>query len=182
MPRKLKLDRPGKKSGNNKLEVKEDAMEISGLDELSLVVEAEVNDVEEDADMIIKAVVSSLVEAVRAEFLAEHRKWGVELMLYEAHSKAQKQYNAVSFATRTLPADAQAYACVEVRRRYKLQAHGLGRLNPDCCLICLESVYVCQCKEPCETCGKRYPLRVHVGLWEPGDCECVIPGVTVPGL
>ena len=68
MPRKLKLDRTGKKSGKNKLEVKEDAMEISGLDELSLVVEAEVNDVEEDADMIIKAVVSSLVEAVRAEF------------------------------------------------------------------------------------------------------------------
>ena len=182
MPRKLKLDRPGKKSGKNKLEVKEDGMEISGLDELSLVVEAEVNDVEEDADMIINAVVSSLVEAVRAEFLAEHRKWGVELMLYEAHSKAQKQYNAVSFATRMLPAEVQFYACVEVRRQYKLQAHGLGRLNPDCCLICLEGVYVCQCKEPCETCGKHYPLRVHVGLWEPGDCECVIPGVTVPGL
>ena len=112
MPRKLKLDRPGKNSGKDKLEVKEDAMEISGLDELSLVVEAEVNDVEEDADMIIKAVVSSLVEAVRAEFLAEHRKWGVELMLYEAHSKAQKQYNAVSFATRMLPAELGAVLCV----------------------------------------------------------------------
>ena len=74
MPRKLKLDRPGKKSGNNKLEVKEDGMEISGLDGLSLVVEAEVNDVEEDADMIIKEVVSALVEDVRAVFLAEHRK------------------------------------------------------------------------------------------------------------
>jgi hypothetical protein len=37
MPRKLKLDRPGKKSGNNKLEVKEDGMEISGMDQLSLM-------------------------------------------------------------------------------------------------------------------------------------------------
>ena len=107
MPRKLKLDRTGKKSGKNKLEVKEDEMEISGLDELSLVVEAEVNDVEEDAAMIIKAVVSSLVEAVRAEFLKEHRKWGVELKLYEAHSKAQQQYNDVSFAMRMLPAEVQ---------------------------------------------------------------------------
>ena len=76
MPWKLKLDRTDKKSVENKLEVKEDAMEINGVESLSLVVEAEVNDVEEDADMIIKEVVSALVEDVRAVFLAEHRKCG----------------------------------------------------------------------------------------------------------
>ena len=74
MPRKLKLDRTGKKSVKNKLEVKEDAMEINGVESLSLVVEAEVNDVEEDADMIIKEVVSALVEAARAVFLEEKRE------------------------------------------------------------------------------------------------------------
>ena len=86
----------------------------------------------------------------------ENRKIIEELKLYDAHSKAQKQYNAVSFATRMLSWTVRLSACQEVRSRYKLHALGLGRLHPrSICLICLESEFLCQCKGACETCGKQ---------------------------
>ena len=119
MPRKLKLDRTGKKSTKRKQNV-----EIEDMDQLSLAANAEVNDEEDDPDLlIIIEVVDALINnvvRVRHEFLEEELKWGIELKMYDGHRKALKDYNALSFATRTLPADAQAYACMEVNRLYMM--------------------------------------------------------------
>ena len=90
---------------------------------------------------------------------------------------AVHRYNALSYATRELPVRLQADAVARRHIEWVQITDRMAAKHPgELCMMCLESLCKCQCTNSCPSCGKQCAMRDSACLWEPGMCECFIPG------
>ena len=126
----------------------------------------------EDVQEEVAAVVQAMVDTLAAEQVRQVRADWSFMQRREAARISVAQYNAISYATRALPAQLQADACAKARKTWREATGELAREFPqDLCIMCLESIGQCQCTNSCPVCRKQCPMRVLACL-----CECFIMG------